>query len=268
MSIIKVNTCYYEQFDADHDLDVPGKAYGGWKKKELDLDLDRTAIIVMHAWDHGKREDYPGWYRAVEYIKRSRDIMDNLLPDFLSKVRNSPLKLIHMGVAGRQYHTSYPGYKRTLELSGPEPEVFETVERGETVKKLALFKRNFSVHGTHNIEDISRGFENTNFYKTAMPVGNEYVCADTRQLLSICKHEGIDHLIYTGFAINACLFFSPGGMAHISNHGIMCSTIRQLVTAVENKESAQDQQAKELALWWTAIAFGYVYDLDDLISKI
>lgn len=266
--IIKVNTGYYEQFDADHDLEIPGKAYGGWKKKELDLDLDHTAVVLMHAWDHGRREDYPGWYRAVEYIKRSRDIMDNLMPGFLERVRNSPLKLIHVVSDGRDYYSSLPGYAKTLNVSGSDPEAVERVKKSKTVENLQKFKHDFSVHGIHNAADISRGFSNTGFYRTVAPLGNEYICKDTHQLFNVCKHERIDHLIYTGFAINACLFFSPGGMAHISKHGIMCSAVRQLVTAVENKESAQDQRAKELALWWTAIMFGFVYDMDDLINRI
>lgn len=51
-------------------------------------------------------------------------------------------------------------------------------------------------------------------------------------------------------------------------HGVMCSAIRQAVTAVENKESARQQWGKEMALWWVALLFGFVYDLDDFINAI
>ncbi|MCU0963421.1 MAG: hypothetical protein MUF48_25295 [Pirellulaceae bacterium] len=49
----------------------------------------------------------------------------------------------------------------------------------------------------------------------------------------------------------------------MSQHGVMCSTIRQATTAVENRESARQQWAKELALWRVALAWGFVFDVDD-----
>jgi hypothetical protein len=53
MSIINVPTCYYEQFDADYNLEVPAEGYGGWEKILLPLNLEKTALVVMHAWDCG-----------------------------------------------------------------------------------------------------------------------------------------------------------------------------------------------------------------------
>ncbi|NSW91602.1 MAG: hypothetical protein HPY74_13175 [Firmicutes bacterium] len=57
-------------------------------------------------------------------------------------------------------------------------------------------------------------------------------------------------------------------MFETMQHGVMCSAIRQAVTAVENKESARHQWGKEMALWWVAIMFGFVYDVDDFINAI
>ena len=70
---------YYQQFDADYEREVPAEGYGGWQRAEVELDLDHTALVSMHAWETGTREQYPGWYRAVEYIPpRSGDLPDRL----------------------------------------------------------------------------------------------------------------------------------------------------------------------------------------------
>jgi hypothetical protein len=61
---------------------------------------------------------------------------------------------------------------------------------------------------------------------------------------------------------------SPGGMLEMSRRGILCSALRQAVTAVENKETARRELAKELGLWRVALAFGFVFDVDDFISAI
>ncbi|SVE24368.1 uncharacterized protein METZ01_LOCUS477222, partial [marine metagenome] len=71
MRVFPVQANYYQQFDADFNLDIPGEGYGGWKRAMINLSLDHTAVVVMHAWDCGKREQYPGWHRAVEYIPRA-----------------------------------------------------------------------------------------------------------------------------------------------------------------------------------------------------
>jgi hypothetical protein len=76
------------------------------------------------------------------------------------------------------------------------------------------------------------------------------------------------NLIYAGFAINWCLLMSPGGMLDMSRHGVMCSALRQAVTAVENKETARRELCKEIALWRVALAFGFVFDVADFMAAI
>ena len=50
--------------------------------------------------------------------------------------------------------------------------------------------------------------------------------------------------------------------------GKVCSVIRQLVTAVENKETAAEEKNKELALWRISLEYGLVLDMDNFISAI
>jgi hypothetical protein len=61
---------------------------------------------------------------------------------------------------------------------------------------------------------------------------------------------------------------SPGGMVDMRRTGMICSALRQAVTAVENRESARTQAHKEEALWRVALAFGFVFDVDDLIRQL
>ena len=45
-------------------------------------------------------------------------------------------------------------------------------------------------------------------------------------------------------------------------------SISQAVTAVENRETAREEWCKEIALWRVALAFGFVFDVDDLIAAV
>lgn len=257
----------YQQFDADFKLDVPGEGYGGWKKSEIKISRDHTAVAVMHAWDMGTQERYPGWHRAVEYIPRAQKICRTVLPKLLSAARESGFKLFHI-VGGGDYYKQYPGYRKTVELAGPEPQAPEQIKADPVLERLRRFRAEHVHVGLHNEADVKRGFENLDFAPEARPVGEEGIAENAHQLFTLCKHAGVNHLIYAGFAINWCLLLSPGGMADMSKRGIMCSTFRQAVTAVENKETARRELCKEIGLWRVALAFGFVFDVNDFVAAL
>ena len=108
MKTIHLDAQYYQQFDANFALDVPGEGYGGWQQTEIELAAEHTAVVVMHAWDTGTRQRFPGWHRAVEYIPRSVEISRTVFPGLLAAVRHSPLPLLHV-VAGGDYYHRCPG---------------------------------------------------------------------------------------------------------------------------------------------------------------
>lgn len=267
MTAVRLTAHYYQQFDADFGLDVPGEGYGGWKTAEVPLSLEHTAVVLMHAYSCGTRAEYPGWHRAVEYIPRAYEISRTVLPPLLAAVRASPLPLFHV-VGGGDYFRSYPGYQRACALAGPEPPRREQAPRDPVREQLDRFRAERVFTGLHNQPDIARGAKCMDFLPEARPVGEEGVAATSNQLFALCRAAQVNHLIYAGFAINWCLLLSPGGMAEMQKHGIMCSALRQAVTAVENRETARDERGKEIALWRVALAFGFVFDVDTFVGAL
>lgn len=263
---MKLTASYYQQFDANLSLDVPGEGYGGWRGAEIEIAPEHTALVVMHAWEMGDPEQYPGWHRCVEYIPRVQRILSDVFPPLLESVRQSSLKLFHV-VGGGDYYKYYPGYKRAAQLAGPEQPV-ERIPSDPALDQLHAFRAEHIFVGKHNEPDVARGFANIDFPAQARPVGDEGIAENSDQLFALCKESQINHLIYTGFAIDWCLLMSPGGMLDMSRRGIMCSAVRQAVTAVENKESARAELHKETGLWRVALAYGFVFDVDRLIEAI
>lgn len=267
MKTIRVPTWYYQQFDADLTRDVPGEGYGGWKKADLEVSLEHTAVVVMHAWETGTPEEYPGWYRAVEYMPRAERICRTVFPKLLAAVRASPLPLFHV-VGGGDYYKKCPGYRRAKELAGPEPAAPEMIFSDPVRDSLMAFRSDNVFVGKHNRADVERGFQKLSFAKNSFPEGDEGVAENAHQLFALCKAHRVNHLVYAGFAINWCLLMSPGGMLDMSRRGLMCSALRQAVTAVENKETARRELCKEEGLWRVSIAFGFVYDVDDFVAAL
>ncbi|MEA4833318.1 MAG: hypothetical protein VB118_11985 [Oscillospiraceae bacterium] len=258
-----IRTNYYQHFDADDSLQYPAENYGGWKTAMLPIEPETTAFVSMHAWYTGEPGQYPGWERCVEYIPRANRICKELLPGFFEKVRASGMRLIHVGssnmVVGR-----YPGYQKTLDIVGNVRDEYDVFPGDATVSKLNSFKWSNVFVGTHNAGDVARGQKELDFNPYVKPVGDEHIAINSAQLLGLCRHYDIHHLIYTGFAINACLLISPCGFVDMTRRGIMCSSIRQLTTAVENRESRRGEKNKEFGLWYDALLFGYVYDQIDV----
>jgi hypothetical protein len=267
MGIIALPANYYQQFDADFSLDVPGEGYGGWGRAEVELSSEHTAVVVMHAWDCGTREEYAGWHRCVEYLPRAAYIVREVFPPLLQAVRASGMTLFHV-VGGGDYYQSLPGYQRALSLASTPPAAPERIAADDALRELSAFRSRHVFVGKHNEADVNCGFERVDFPHEARPLHDEGIAENTPQLFALCKERGINHLIYAGFAINWCLLLSPGGMAEISRHGIMCSALRQAVTAVENKETARAELNKEIGLWRVALSYGFVFDVPDFIAAL
>jgi len=182
------------------------------------------------------------------------------------------MKLFHI-TNGAEYGDKYPGYQIAQDVCKkysadidypklPHPAVDDTCDF------LGNFKKEHSFVGLHNERDIDRGKKNMDFIVSAKPAGDEPVVSNAEQLHAVCLEYNINHLVYVGFAINWCLQHSEGNMNEMHSRGFLCSTIRQAVTAVENKESARTEANKEHGLWVTAVQNGFVYDLDDFTNLL
>lgn len=258
---------YYQQFDADYSLDVPAEGYGGWRREPLAISIDHTAFVSMHAWDTGTPDEFAGWWRAVEYMPRAAAICRDVYPGLLAAIRASGMPLFHVA-GGGDYVERYAGYRRAAALASPEPPAPEQIEPDEALRRLQAFRGKHVFVGEHNAEDVKRGFARVDFPPEARPLPEEGVAATGNQLFALCKERKVNHLIYMGFAVNWCLLLSPGGMHDMAQRGIMCSVIRDATTAVENRESARHETAKELGLWRVALAFGFVFDAQDVIASL
>lgn len=257
----------YQQFDADSAHAVPAESFGGWRPTMVEIAPEHTALVVMHAWDCGHPHDFPGWHRAVEYHARAGRILAEVFPPLLAAVRRSPLPVFHVVGGGRDYYSHLPGYQRALQLAGPAPAI-TPVPPDEVYVRLQRLRAAQGSPGLHNRADIAAGLTRLDFAPAARPVRHEGVAANGAQLAALCRAHGVNHLIYTGFALNWCLLMSPGGMVDLARHGVMCSTIREAVTAVENRATARDEREKQQALWRVSLEFGFVFSLVDFLGAL
>jgi len=256
---------YYQHFGADYSLAVPAEGFGGWKKAELPLSLEHTALCVMHAWDCPDRARLPGIYSAVEYLPRAAKILETKIPPLLKAFRDSGVRVIH--VESGDYVKKYDEYRQTMRMikdALPGERELTRAVPDAAYHALSAF-RTANVHpGTENLADIDAAGRIRDIHPNARPLPGEYMVTQSDELAAVCALHGINHLIYAGFAVNYCILMSPGGMLDMSRRGFLCSVVRDAATAVECGFSARDEMAKQLALWNVALTFGFVYEQEDL----
>lgn len=242
---------------ADHSLPYPAEGYGGWTGVAVPLDPEKTAVLVMHAWEILPYSECPAIHRMCEYIPRAQEIMDTRFPDFLEAVRKSGVRLIHVGSATEKTLQFHPRYQE-LSRKYP-PKEYPQVEKDQ---ELLDFHWRLASCDESNEEGFWKSVRERDFY--IKPPADEDVVCTTQQLFELCREEGINHLIYTGFASNWCLLFNECGVIDMNRHGLLCSIVGDLTTAVENKESCRTQEHLKYSMWLFSNYNGFVFLADDL----
>lgn len=274
--ILRLKGAYYRHHPIDFSLGPLG-ALGmmGWGETvDVDAPVGETALVSMHAENIGLIPEIPyadrgplaGYMRWLEYEGRKIDIARTVYPRLLAAARGAGLSVVHVSMG--DYGRKYPGYARALKISGPEPRTSTPRAPGQGKFRPPDDRKSRLIFGEHyndnrDEEHFGRYFD---FAGPAKPVGDEFVVETSHQLSSVLSSLGAWNLIYIGFAINWCLWFSGGGMVDMSRLGYRCSCIREGVTAVENKESVRGEQHKDEAMWRVSLMFGYVFGAEDFIA--
>ena len=273
--MLRLKGAYYRHHPIDFSQGPLG-ALGmrGWGETvDGEAPAAETALVSMHAENIGLVPEIPyadrgplaGYMRWLEYEGRKMDIARTVYPRILAAARGAGLNMVH--VAMGDYGKRSPGSARALKLSGPEPRTATPRAPGSDKVRPPDDRKAALIFGEHyndnrDEEHFGRYFD---FAEQAKPMGEEFVVETSHQLSSVLSSLGAWNLIYVGFAINWCLWFSGGGMVDMSRLGYRCSCIREGVTAVESRESVRGEQHKEEAMWRTSLMFGYIFGAEDFI---
>jgi nicotinamidase-related amidase len=271
--IFKLKGEYYRHYPFDFSKGKIGAVgFKGWSESVVvEVPAEETALIAMHIWNIGFHPALPfssegkagPVMEMLEWASRSIPIIKTEIPPILKATRDAKITVIHVA-SDEHYAKKYPGYHRILDIAGNEPSELPKAPRHKEKKPPDDIKDNllFGAKFTDALKYYSPNFD---FPELARPLDSEYVAFTAHQLNEVLRKHGIWNLIYIGFAINWCLWFSPCGMVDMSRLGYRCSCIKEAVTAVESKESAIGELHKQEALWRTSLMFGYVHSAGDFI---
>ncbi|MBD3384995.1 isochorismatase family protein [candidate division KSB1 bacterium] len=265
---------YYQHHPVDFSRGRLGAlGFEGWGNSvDVNVAADQTALIPMHIWNIGFspqlsfKPEGPAApiMKMLEWASRSGPITRSQIPPVLQAARDGGIRVIHVA-SDEHYALKYPGYEMSKQVAGPEPEGLPSAPMHDYVKTLNEERADL-VFGPGRKEARPHYLKHLDFPPQARPLDDEYVTFTTHQLNGVLRKHGIWNLIYIGFAINWCLWFSPGGMVDMSRLGYRCNCIEEATTAVENKESVENEFNKKQSMWRTSLMFGYIHHADDFIQ--
>lgn len=246
--------------------------FHGWASEVRELDLSRTALALMHfpstgltpATEWGPDCPIPSALGTVEWVPRAMSVVTFRMPRLIESARAAGLQVAHVGVGGKPY-TEGEIWERCLKEVGEPPPADSDVITGTPTWKAQHTRDVFDLPRTDPPSIPSREFSLPSVF---LPQGDDIIAQHAWQLHRLLQNRDIDHIIYTGWALNWCLWFSPCGMADMSRKGYMCSAVRGGCVAIENKESAVGEDNLEYALWKTSTMFGYVFELHELTHAL
>jgi nicotinamidase-related amidase len=190
------------------------------------------------------------------------DVMTFRMPRLIQASREAGLLVAHVGVSA-DYHKSGDIWESCQKEAGePPPQDAESV------------RRDWRSQHAKDVFDSPKAKPEVvpehpfSLPEVFTPTGNDIIAEHAWQLHRLLENRGINHILYTGWALNWCLWFSPCGMSDMGRKGYMCSAIRGGCVAIENRESAVGERNLEYALWKTSTMFGYVFELHELTHAL
>lgn len=244
----------------------------------------------------------PNALGTIEWIPRAMDVVTFRMPRLVAAARAAGLQVAHIGVSGGIY-TQGPVWERCVQEAGPPPpedkdriemdprvaaqhlrDVFDLPrqkltlppdyqEMDKRIRKTIAGRNGKSRHTQAYAVDFPQDEKAKASQRPALPPellpqDNDIIAQHAWQLHRLLKNRNITHIIYSGWALNWCLWFSPCGMCDMHRKGYLCSAVRGGCVAIENAESAVGEKNLEYAYWKTSTMFGYIFDLHELTHAL
>lgn len=265
---------FYEHFPPDYSQWRRSElGFEGWTSEERDLDLDSSCLALMHFDGRGLTPETefgpdcpnPGVMGTITSVPRTMDVVSFRMPRLVKAARNADWQVAHIGVGGPPY-TETDIWDRCVEEAGdPPPDDEDVITDGQPEWEDQHRRDVFDLPRENPPDAPEYEFH---LPEPLLPQGEDLIAEHPWQLHRLLENRGLTHIIYTGWALNWCLWFSPCGMVDMNRKGYLCSAVRGGCVAIENKDSTVGEQNLEYALWKTSTMFGYVFELHELTHAL
>ncbi len=255
MSDLKLPVRYYRLGPAGDEAYVESNF--DFATKELTMPTAQIGLVLVDCWDI---------HPYLSHLARSAEICETVLAPVADACRKIGITVIHAPSPGQaKLYPQWTKYATDTELFGPEakepdwpPPDFRKRE-GEysqfvrdEVPRLKQWRK--EEQAQRKIADCLE------------PQPDDFVIATGEQLHRLCRHRGLMHLVYGGFAANMCVPGRDYGTRAFNRRGYSIILLRDGTTAIEAAHTLDGMWLTEAAILDTEMIIGFTTTSADFLA--
>ncbi len=243
--VLRLRSRYYRTIP----IDRPGPEF-----EDLELNEDRTALVVMHCWNIGCPDgpdienDYWVGMGFPEVHREAEAIMKDRIRPAMDAARE-----IGMAVC----HVESQTIERNRSRRGKEPA--EDREPWGWRERMAWRYHGRDYEHRSPLIDMDRA-------KAVAPLQGEPFVYRTADLVNHLKERGIENLIYSGFATDMCILRAPGGIEDTAGLDYRVFLIRDATLGVEFPDTLTERLSTGWAIRFFESHFGDTITTEEFIE--
>lgn len=228
------------------------RAFVDWQ-----LDASQAALVMVDCWDR---------HPIVTHQQRAEAICRERIAPLARACRDAGVAVIHAPSPGQaRKYAQWTKFADDADLFGAPsetpawpPEQFRQKEGDH-----AQFAR-----PAEPVKDawVEAELEHRRIIDCLEPQPDDFVIATGEQLHRLCRHEGIVHLFYVGFAANMCVPGRDYGMRAFSRRGYNLILLRDCTSAIEAGSTFDAMALTEAAILEVEMLLGFTLTSEELIG--
>ncbi len=230
-----------------------------FRRAFLDWELTATeaALVMVDCWSI---------HPIVTHQQRAAQICTDLIAPVAEACRRAGVRVVHAPSPGQaKLYEQWTKYACDAELfgGGGEPPEWPPAEFRNREGDYAQFARPTEPATKKWIDEE---LENRRIIDCLEPQAGDFVVATGEQLHRLCRHNGVVHLFYCGFAANMCVPGRDYGMRAMQRRGYNVILLRDCTTAIEAGHTYEAMALTEASILEVEMTLGFTATAAELIA--
>ncbi len=225
--------------------------------KQLTMPVEQIGLVLVDCWHI---------HPYLSHLARSAEICETVLAPVAAACRKAGIAVIHAPSPGQaRLYPQWTKYATDMELFGadePEPDWPPEDMRKRQGEYEQFVKEEVPRLKQWREEELSK----RRIVDCLEPQADDFVIATGEQLHRLCRHRGIMHLVYGGFAANMCVPGRDYGTRALNRRGYNIILLRDGTTAIEAAHTLDGMWLTEAAVLDTEMVIGFTAIAADFLA--
>ena len=225
--------------------------------KEVTMPAGQVGLVLVDCWDI---------HPYASHLERGEQICEQVLAPLADACREVGVAVIHAPSPGQaKLYPQWTKFATDDELfgaSGPASDWPPTEMRSRTGDYAQFAKEEVPCVRKWREEQLDK----RKIVDCLEPHPDDFVIATGEQLHRLCRHRGIVHLIYGGFAANMCVPGRDYGTRAFGLRGYNVILLRDGTTAIEAHCTLDGMRLTEASILETEMTIGSTCASEDLLA--